>query len=73
MGYTDVVYDRELDASLHLYTYQQTQLIEELGAGDSVYGYHVRVGRYEENPQGNIIGTEMCDDLIVTKEDVYEP
>ena len=73
MGYTDVVYDRELDASLHLYTYQQTQLIEELGAGDSVYGYHVRVGRYEENPQGNIIGTEICDDLIVTKEDVYEP
>jgi hypothetical protein len=67
------VYVRELDEALHLVTNQQSQLIEELGAGDIVYGYHVRVGRYEENPRGSIIGTEICDDLIVTKEDVYEP
>ncbi len=72
-GYTDYVYVRELDEKLHLVTEQKSQLIEELGVGDELYGYHVRVGRYEENPQGSIIGTEICDELVVTKEDVYEP
>ncbi|MBQ3257595.1 MAG: M56 family metallopeptidase [Oscillospiraceae bacterium] len=72
-GYTDYVYVRQLDERLHLYTHQQSQLIEELNTADSVYGYHVKIGRYEEDPKGNVIGTEICDELIVTKEDVYEP
>lgn len=69
-GYTDVAYIRQMDEKLHLSVYQQVQLIEELGEAQRVYGYHIKVGRYEENPQGSIIGTEICEDLIVTREDL---
>ena len=72
-GYTDYVYVREFDEALHLVTDQQSQLIEELGAGDSVYGYHVKIGRYADSPEGNTIATEICDEFFVTEEDVYEP
>ena len=72
-GYTDYVYVREFDDALHLVTDQQTRLIEELGAGDSVYGYHVKIGRYADSPEGNTIATEICDEFFVTEEDVYEP
>ena len=72
-GYADVVYIRELDESLHLYAFQQSQLIEELGTADEVYGYHVKIGKYAENPEGYVIATELCDEFIVTEEDVYEP
>lgn len=72
-GFADIVYSRELDEALHLYTYQQSQLIEELGAGNSVYGYHVKIGRYGDSPNGYTIATELCDEFVVTEEDAYEP
>lgn len=69
-GFIDVAYIRVLDERLHLSLHQQSQLIEELTAGKSVYGYHVKIGRYEENAKGSIIGTEICDEFVVTKEDL---
>lgn len=69
-GFTDVAYIRMLDENLHLSYSQNAQLIEELGAKSGVYGYHVKVGRYEENAEGAIIGTEICDEFVVTKEDL---
>lgn len=69
-GFTEVAHTRVLDENLHLSYYQQFQLVEVLGAEEPVYGYHVKIGRYEENAKGSIIGTEICDDLIVTKEDL---
>ena len=72
-GYTDYVYVRELDEALHLVTDQQSQLVEELGAGTDVYGYHVKIGRYADSAEGYTIATELCDEFVVTEADIYEP